>query len=350
MAEVMYSAILRPALKDVGRVVVTSHVNPDGDAIAGVLALSASLRMARWDVQAVLPSPVPTSYQFLPGWESVAVYSPEIAESPEGVLAREALLSAEAILCLDASDTSRLGAVYSHHPRKFESTPVVNLDHHPTNLRFGSVNLVDPSAAAVCEMLTLLMGEEDLPIDEEVAFSLLVGIVADTLNFRTSATSPRTLRAAAALMERGVSLSQISERIFNTRSPRTLRLWGRVLSRARVEKGLVWADITGQMLDECQATLEDADHLVDFIAGVPETSAAFLFSEQEGKVRVSMRTSGDLDAAALARRFGGGGHTRAAGCTVEGTMSEVQALLMGEAWRQLEGVAARADGWQDGGS
>jgi nanoRNase/pAp phosphatase (c-di-AMP/oligoRNAs hydrolase) len=89
--------------------------------------------------------------------------------------------------------------------------------------------------------------------------------------------------------------------------------------------------------------MEDADHLVDFIAGVPETFGAFLFSEQEGWIRVSVRTSGELDAAALTRAFGGGGHVRAAGCTVEGSMSQVQALLLGEARRRL-GVMANGRG------
>lgn len=347
--EASHTTVLRPLLRNVRKVVITAHLNPDGDAVAGLLALCTSLRLARWEVQPILPSPFPSGYRFLSGWESVAVYSSDTVESPEGARARNALMAAEAIFCLDASDVGRLGAVYAHHASKFETTPVINVDHHPTNTRYGSANLVDPSAAAVCEMLTLIMEQEDLPINEEVAFDLLVGIVADTLNFRTPATTARTMRAAAGLMERGASLSQIAERVFNTRSPRTLRLWGRVLSRARVEDGLVWADITSEMLDECQATLEDADHLVDFIAGVPDARAAFLFSEQQGKVRVSMRTSGDLDAAALARSFGGGGHVRAAGCTVEGSMDEVQARLMSEARRRLA-AAAETSGRQNGSS
>lgn len=334
-----YKPVLLPLLRSARKIVITCHVDPDGDSVAGMLAASSSLRLARWDVRAISPGPVPSSYRFLPDWESVEVYSPERLESPEGAATKERLLEADVILCLDCSDLSRLGALYTQNRSKFESVPVVNIDHHPTNSFFGTVNVVDPSAAAVCEQLAVLMEQEDLPVGEDIATALLVGIVTDTLGFRTPSTSARTLRVAATLMERGASLSRISERIFNTRSPRTLSLWGRVLSRTRVEEGLVWADITSEMLAECGATLEDADTLVDFIAGVPQTSGAFLFSEQGGKVRVSMRTSGRLDAAALAKSFGGGGHARAAGCTLEGSMSQVQALLLGEARLRLGMVA-----------
>ncbi len=338
-----YRPVLLPLVKSGKRIVVTCHVDPDGDALAGLLALTLSLRLARGQVRAISPGPVPSSYQFLPGWESIEVYSPERMETPEGQATKEALLAADTIVCLDASDPTRLGALYGQNCSKFEAVPVINIDHHPSNSFFGQVNLVEPASPAVCQQLAELMEREDLPIPEDVATCLLVGIVTDTLGFRTSATSAHTLRVAATLMERGASLSTIAERIFNSRSPRAVSLWGRVLSRTRVEDGLAWADITSEMLAECDATLEDADRLVDFIAGVRQASAAFLFSEQDGKVRVSMRSSGGLDAAALAKDFGGGGHVRAAGCTLEGSMSQVQALLLGEARRRLGMVMAGGD-------
>ncbi|HEX2988834.1 MAG TPA: DHH family phosphoesterase [Chloroflexota bacterium] len=340
--EPRYTPVLLPLLKTVRKVVVSCHADPDGDAVAGMLALSRSLKKARWDVRLISPGPVPRAYRFLPGWEDVEVYRQERIEMPDGIAVRDAFRGAEAIICLDCSDLSRLGPLYSGNTRKFESTPVVNIDHHPTNSRFGRVNLVDTSAAATCEILSVLMENEDLPVDEEVATSLMMGILTDTLGFRTPATSARTLRVAAALMERGASLSRISERIFNSRSPRTLQLWGRVLSRTQVDGRLVWSEITSEMLAECGATLEDADMLVDFIAGVPQTDAAFLFSEQGGMVRVSMRTSEALNAATVAKRFGGGGHARAAGCTLEGSMSDVETRLMNEARERL-GMAAEGD-------
>lgn len=333
--------MLLPLLKTVRRVVVTCHSDPDGDAVAALLAVSQSLqRLGRWDVRAVSPGSVPASYQFLPGWERVEPYSSDRLETPEGASITEAILAADLIISLDASDLPRLGLLYSHNPSKLESVELINIDHHPSNTNFGTVNLVDPSAAAVCELLVQIMEHEDLPITDDIANALLMGIVTDTLGFRTPATSATTLRVAAALMERGASLSRISAQIFNTRSPRTLRLWGRVLSRTHVDEELVWADITSQMLEECDAGLEDADTLVDFIAGVPGTSAAFLFSEQSGKVRVSMRTSDMLNAAELAKSFGGGGHARAAGCTLSGTMGDVQTLILGEARRRIVGLVA----------
>ncbi len=326
---------------------VTCHKSPDGDALSAILALSSSLQLARWDVRAVSPSPVPKSYRFLPGWESVAVYCEDDTGCSADPAAREALLGADLIVCLDCSDLDRLGPLYSENREKFATTPVINIDHHVSNSYYGQLALVDASAASVCEYLTSIMEQEDLPITLEIANILLVGIVSDTLGFRTGATTATTLRIAASLMEKGASLSRASESVFNNRSAPALMLWGRVLSRAHVEGRLVWAGVTREMLDESGATMEDADSLVDFIAGVPGTSAAFLFSEQDGKIRVSMRTSQDLNAAEMAQAFGGGGHPRAAGCTLDGPMDEAEGRLLKEAKRRLDMLAARREAQQE---
>ncbi len=342
LAEARYNPVLLPLLRKAHKIVVIPHLNPDGDAVAALLALTSSLRLARWEARAVSSSQIPASYRFLPGWETVAVYSREDSDRSGESEARRALQEAELIVSLDCSDLTRLGALYEDHVGKFESTPIVNIDHHATNTNFGRLNLVDTTAASVCEYLAALMELEDLPMTGEIATALLTGIVADTLGFRTASTSPGTLRIAATLMERGATLSKISEFVFNTRSARTLCLWGHVLSHTQIEYGLVWAEITRGMLGECGAQMEDADTLVDFIAGVPGTSGAILFSEQEdGSVRASVRTSGELDAAALTGVFGGGGHTRAAGCTLEGPIARARAVLLAEARLRIERVAGR---------
>jgi bifunctional oligoribonuclease and PAP phosphatase NrnA len=333
---------LRPLLSNARAVVVTCHADPDGDAAAAVLALSTSLRLAGWNVRSVAPSPVPLTYRFLPGWETILPYATGGGDvDPE---AKGVLLAADVIISLDAGDSDRLGRIYSDMPDLFTTRPVVNIDHHPTNTYFGTLNLVDPKAAATCELLASLIEREGFPVTLDIATALLLGIVTDTLGFRTSATTASTLRTAATLMEWGASLSDINEQVFNTRSFPALRLWGNVLSRARVEDGLVWADITGDMLEQCGATLEDADMLVDFIRGVPGTVAAFLFSERGGKVRVSIRSSLGFSACDFAGSLGGGGHARAAGCTLSGTMAEVQAQVIGEARRRLGVSTGRADG------
>jgi bifunctional oligoribonuclease and PAP phosphatase NrnA len=330
---------LRPLLSGCSKVVITCHANPDGDAAAGVLALSMSLRMAGWNAVAITPSPVPLAYRFLPGWETISVYSTTGAPGDRNEEAREALLAADTIVCLDSTGLDRLGPIYSDLGERLASAPIVNIDHHPTNDHFGTFNLVEPGSAATCELLCSLIEIDGLPVTPDIATALLLGIITDTLGFRTPSTTPATLRTAATLMEWGASLSEINDRVFNTRSLPALRLWGQVLSRVRSEDGLVWADITEDMLRQCGATAEDADMLVDFMRGVPGTVAAFLFSEQEGRVKVSMRSSAELSACDFAVSFGGGGHARAAGCTLEGSMSEVQALVIGEARRRL-GVAA----------
>ena len=342
-----YQSILRPLLRTANKVVVTCHHNPDGDSLASLLALSTSLRLARWEVSAITPSPVPRSYRFLPGWDSVEVYRQDEPGASADPAARASLLNADVIICLDCSDLSRLNSLYTDNAEKFATTPVVNIDHHVSNSHYGQLDLVDPSAGSVCEYLTGIMEQEDLPFTLEIANVLLVGIVADTLGFRTGSTSANSLRVAASLIEMGASLSRASESIFNNRSVPALKLWGRVLSLVQVDGRLVWAAVTQQMLEESGATMEDADSLVDFIAGVPGTSGAFIFSEQDGKIRVSMRTSRNLNAAAMAQFFGGGGHPRAAGCTLDGPMAEAEKLVLDEARRRLNESAALSEQRQE---
>jgi phosphoesterase RecJ-like protein len=338
---------LRQSLRNARKVSVTCHHSPDGDAMAAMLGLSASLRLARWDVSVISPSPVPKSYQFLPGWDDVAVYRQDWPDQTTNPDARDALLGADVIVCLDCSDLERLGSLYTENKAKFEATPVVNIDHHTSNTDYGRLNLVDRSAGSVCEYLTLLMEQEDLPITLEIANALLVGIVADTIGFRTGATTARSLKVAASLMERGASLWRASQAVFNTRSATVFKLWGRVLSRAQVDGPLVSADVTREMLAESGATMEDADSLVEFIAGVPGTSGAFLFSEQDGRVRVSMRTSANLNAAVFARSFGGGGHPRAAGFSLDGSIADAQKVVLQEARRRLDLLASQREGHQE---
>lgn len=337
---------IREALRGARKVVVTCHHSPDGDALSAILGLTASLRAIDLEASAISPSPVPRSYAFLPGAAGIAVYRPDGAEGTNEAT-RQLLLDADVIFSLDCSDLERLGALYQDNKPKFESTPVVNIDHHGSNSDYGTLALVNPDAASVCEFLVVLMEREDLPITPEIAQVLLVGIVADTLGFRTGATTASTLKLAASLIEKGASLSWASESVFNNRSAPGLRLWGQVLSRSVVEGRLVWSDITREMLEQSGATLADADMLVDFIAGVPGTSGAFLFSEQDGQVRVSMRTSATLNASDLASHFGGGGHPRAAGCTLDGALGDVKVKVLAEARSRLDGMASNGDGQQE---
>jgi phosphoesterase RecJ-like protein len=236
----------------------------------------------------------------------------------------------DAWVLLDTSDPVRLGNVHAHNIRLFESLPILNLDHHPTNLEFGAVNVVDSSAAAVGEQIPLLLNAMDQELDPIAAQWLLLGIVTDTLGFRTSSTTARTMATAARLMECGGRLYEIVDAVFATRPLAQVMLWSRALANVKTDGRTLWTTISREMLRETGAKEEEAEGLASFLAGVRTMKVFALLKERGDGTRVSLRSNPGVDVAAIARVFGGGGHTQAAGCTIPalGEAAE-QALLDG---------------------
>ena len=298
------------------KIIIVGHINPDGDVIGSMLGLGKALEKIGKQCQLVLPDELPTLFSFLPGITSV-VCSPGHLET------------ADTVITLDSSDFSRLGSVYTDNAQLFQSVPVLNIDHHVTNQRFGSVNWVDIEAAAVAEQVYLLIEKLGIPFDSGIATCLLTGIVADTRCFRTQSTQPRTMEIASELMRAGASLSQIVDWVYNTKKLSTLQLWVKVLSTLESSGGMVWAEVTQEMFDEVGARAEETDDLVSLIGGVREAKLALLFKENgNGVVKVSLRSNGEIDVAEAAAHFGGGGHPRAAGCTVHGTVAEAKEVVL----------------------
>lgn len=317
-------------------VLIATHANPDADAVASTLALHMVLRQhGVQTIPTIGDGRLPPELAFLPDSSQLVMLSPTEGSAPP----------ADCIALVDCADPSRLGPLSRAAPQWFDGrVPLINIDHHVTNTRFGLVNLVDPAAAATTEVLAewLILLEE--PITPPLATCLLSGIYGDTLSLQTSSTRPQTLRLVATLLERGADLERVVAALFRSKPYSTVRLWGLALSRAQLRPPIIWTEITPDMLAESGATPAEGEGIVNFLLGVDQTLVAVMFYQQPENWRVSLRSASEqVDVATIAAQFGGGGHSRAAGCR----------LPPGPAARDafLEAVAAAvADQLQHGGS
>ena len=300
---------LRERLDEAGRILVVSHIRPDGDAIGSLLSLGLSLIESSKFVHMVSPDGVPAKFSHLEG-------SQEIRRRPEGAY--------DFICLLDCSDLERAGGVLNGY-----GTPDLNIDHHITNRQFAVVNLVDPGAVATVEILMAILPALGLPINQAVANALMTGLLTDTIGFRTSNMTPKALRMAADLMEMGVDLPDLYRQALITRSFSAMRLWGAGLNNLQKDGRIVWTALT---IEDRESALypgrDDAD-LINLLVNVEDSDIALIFLEQSGgSIKVSWRSRPGFDISQVAFNFGGGGHPNAAGAMIDGTLEEVQEAVI----------------------
>lgn len=306
-------------------VYVVCHIMPDGDAIGALLAMGAAVKRLGKKCTMACPGPLPAKLAFLPAARLVVTRPP----------ARE-----DTIVTVDVSDVDRLGAVYQQ--AAFERRQVINIDHHITNTHFGTVNVIRPFPST-CEVVLGLLQRMGVPLDEEIASALLMGLVADTRCFRTGNVTARQLRTAIALIKAGAPLSDLTEQLFNHEPLSTVRLWGQALAAVQTRDGVIWAEISQEMMLRCEAAPSDADGLSSFLASTDGMQAAVVFREQDdGRIEVSMRAAPGHDVATVAVSFGGGGHPRAAGCTIPGPLSQAAERVLSAVSRALHEQSGRA--------
>lgn len=303
---------IRRLLASARRVLIVSHVSPDGDTLGAALGLAWSLRREGFDVRLACADPAPPEMRFLPGSE-------QFTAQPPG--------DAQLIFCIDASDTARLGSVY--HAAAFAAIPVINMDHHITNTQYGDVNLVLPRSSTA-EIVLEILPPLGLPVDSTVATCLLTGLVSDTRGFRTSNTTAASLQAASALIEAGAPLFEVSEAVFNHRSLSHMRLWGAVLAQAQLEDGLLWAELPLALAQAHGGDPLASKGLINLLSECAEASVTVLFREMEdgAGVDVGFRSKPGYDVSAVALALGGGGHPQAAGCQVGGSLEQVRAQVL----------------------
>jgi phosphoesterase RecJ-like protein len=310
------NAAIKARIASAKRILVVSHVRPDGDAIGSLLALGLALQGAGKTVQMVLSDGVPASFRHLPGHE-------QVRKEPEGEI--------DLFITVDCADFRRTGKQFENFRK-----PDINIDHHVTNERFGQLNLIESEAVATAAILTDHLPEWGLPITPEVAAALTTGIVTDTLGFHTSNTTPAALRQTAVLMETGIDMPDLYSRALLRHSLAAARYWGAGLSSLKTDSGIAYATLT--MADRKAAGYggnDDAD-LINFISSIEDHKIGMIFVEQHDQhVKISWRAlQPGVDVSKIAKKFDGGGHAAAAGADIAGALEEVQQRVL-QATREL---------------
>lgn len=303
---------------------VVSHVQPDGDAISSTVAVRWLLDKLGKRSMLINEGRVPPRLMFLPHAEEIVNYG----EQQPGRKFR-------AVVAVDCADRLRIGRV----SELFEQPcALLNIDHHPTNDGFGTVNLIRPDAAATAEILFDLIEYAGLALDRGAATAIYTGLLTDTGGFRYANTSPHVMQAASRLLSAGVDAHRLADHLLERMTMPQMRILQRGLSRLEftADGKVGWLYIVPADLAETGASGEDLEGLVNYARNIDGVEVGMLFKAMEdGSVKVSFRSAGEADVSAIAKQFGGGGHLRAAGCTLSLPLEEAMPLVVDTVRRSL---------------
>lgn len=289
-------------------IAAAAHITPDPDAIGSLLGFGLALREMGKQVTLLCDDPVPGSLRFLHASETI-----QDSIDPD--------TQVDLFVSLDASDIERLGAIVT--PFFANSLPVLVIDHHITNIGFGTTNLVNPAWSATAEGVVELLRAMHHPLSHDVALCLLTGLVGDTRSFSTTNTTPDSMVAAAELMRTGADIRYVTEMLFNRRTLDSLRIWGIGLSHIHVTDGVVWSVISVEDRQKQGVEETNGAGLSNMLVTVDDAKIGAVFTEQpDGVVDASFRARPGYDVATVAFSLGGGGHAAAAGAKLQGPLME----------------------------
>jgi phosphoesterase RecJ-like protein len=294
------------------RFLITSHLKPDGDSIGSQLAMAYALRALGKDVRVVNRDQAAPGLLAFPGVGEI-----EIAPRAEG--------DYDALLVMECGDLARTGL------EGLERHFTINIDHHPGNAMFGAINWFDPTAAACGEMVFDIVRRLGVPLSREVAVHVYVAILTDTGSFHYSSISPRTFDICRQCLEAGVDPVSVARSVFDSNNIGRLRLFGAVLGSVELEANgrLAVIYLDRAMARAAGGTYDDTEGLINLPLTVKEIQAVVFFKEWEAnQYRISMRSKGTIDVGDVAKRFGGGGHKNASGCTVTGSLAEARQQIL----------------------
>jgi phosphoesterase RecJ-like protein len=330
----LYNAIehaaqpLLEAFQSARHILVTSHINPDGDAIGSVVGISRVLRQLGRTVTMVVPTALPGVAAALPDAADVQVYA-DTRSLPD---------EADLVLLLDTGSVARIEPISTHEREYLAARPLIIIDHHATNTGEGMLNLVMTEAAATCEILALLVRAWKLPLDAETATALLLGLITDTQSFQTTHTSPRTLEVAADLLQAGGRLNDVVRSMLFAKPFAHARALGLAMERLHQEGPIIWTEFTQAMQRDSAADDEAGDEITAYISRIGGAQAYVLFKERrDGTVKISLRSAPGINVGSVAQALGGGGHREAAGATLEMPLDEARPLVLAKVRALLEG-------------
>lgn len=306
---------------------VVSHVNPDGDAVSSTLAVGWLLHSLNKQFMMINEGSTPDKFAYLWGKE-------QIINLDEARPARKY----KYIIAVDCADFARIGKVSEW----FESdAQLLNIDHHPTNDYYGAVQVINPDAAATAEILYDLLQAFEIQWNEQIASCIYTGILTDTGGFRYANTSSKVMQTAASLLDSGVHASRLADHLLERSTMAHILLLQRALNSLSFnsKQSIGWIVITADDMKETQASNEDLEGLVNYPRNIEGIEVGVLFKEvRQDTYKVSFRSAGQVDVARIAQNYGGGGHKRAAGCTVNNQIELLVQDVIAKLERELTHV------------
>jgi phosphoesterase RecJ-like protein len=316
------SSPVAKVLRSSQEILLLTHQSPDGDALGSMLGLGLCLISAGKKVAMVIDGPVPAHMAWLPGSYLFETKIPERAF--------------DTVVMLDCGDKKRTGFDLS----PLEKLPLVNIDHHTSNDHYGSVNYVHPEASSTGELVLRILDELGMTPDRDAATGLYVAVLTDTGGFHYSNSTPTAFETCARLVRLGANPAQIAGNLYERESAKRTLLMGLVLSTLSLHSGgrVARIHVTGEMLAKTGATLEDTDNFVNCPRAIAGVEVAVFMKEKPGNLwRLTLRSKGEADVSRVASVFGGGGHKKASGATIEGDFEAAFEKLLREIEKELSG-------------
>jgi len=310
---------IKRAFETAESALIVSHLDPDGDSIGSMLALGRILSNLGLEADYYSEDGVPKVYRFLPWADRVCN-----RVAPDK--------SYDLVITVDASDIKRLGnKIVLSEVGKL----IINIDHHPDNTNFGSINCVHLTSSTA-ELIYKLAKYFELKIDTEMAKCLYVALITDTGNFRYENTSKETFLMAAELIEAGISTHEISTKIYDTRTVPMIKLFAAAMGTLETSENqkAAWVTVTQEMLQKYACRSEQLVGLVDHIRSIAGVEVAMLFREEkDGVVKVNFRSKDKVNVSEIAQKFNGGGHVKASGAVFHERIEAVKAKVIAEVLR-----------------
>lgn len=315
-----YSNIIREISKAInnGRnIYISSHMNPDGDSIGSLMALGLAIEQLGKKIYFLKSDTIPNTFKFLPHIDRIKDHKDIDIDSDTDVF-----------IILDCSNEDRIGGLIRYSKKV---NTLINIDHHIDNDNFGDINLVDPSRASTGEIVFDLIEGLGLEIDVDIATYIYTAISMDSGRFLYDKVDAKTHEIAAKLIETGINKEEININLYQKRSMAATKLFIEGVSTLKTynEDRIATVKITQDLLNKTDASMDESDGLISFIRDIDTVEVACLFKEiSENEIRISVRSKSIIDVSKICNHFNGGGHKRAAGCTIYEDIETAEELIL----------------------
>lgn len=306
---------IKDKVEDAENIFLASHIQPDGDNLGSLLGLAKALSNIGKDVYILKSDEIPEDFKFLPGIEDIKEYDGQ---------------NIDLFISLDCADENRLGENTRHMKN---ANFVINIDHHMTNTKYGDINIVDSKAAATGELVYLVIDFLGIDLDEDIATNLYTAISTDTGSFIYENTSSQTHAITSKLIDAGARTQDVSINIYQSNSLDKTRLFIEVIKDIELiyNNRVSIATVSQEKLKATNTSMDDTEGIVSFIRDIETVELAILFKEiEKDEIKLSMRSKKEVNVSDLCAKFDGGGHKRAAGCTIYKDLNTAKKLVLKE--------------------